>query len=653
MVERFNRFSRINVKDVIPRSRRFRSPEETVSLGMMALTSVAATLLILGIRALGSLEWIELITYDWMVRHQPIRTADPRILVVGITEQDVQESGGILQFSDQIYASLLKKLLAGKPRAVGLDILRDHPVEPGHAAFVQQLQRSNRIIGVTKLGDDAQPVIAPPPALPLEQIGFSDVLVDRDNVIRRALLFGPREVTAFSLQLALRYLQDDGIEPEPSPHNPLYMRLGKTDFIPLQKSDGGYKNVDNRSYQILLDYRGGLQSIQMVSLGAVMKGQVPLARLQNRIILIGTVAESAKDFFSTPYSAGQIERRVPGVMIHAQMVSQFLDAASGARPQRWIWADAYENLWIFGWGILGGVLAWRLRQLLFLLLLAPLSILGLYIACLLAFSLNGWVPLVPPGINFLIVMGGMVAYSAQQARRQQQTVMRLLGQSTSPEIAATLWQRREELLLNGRLPGQCLTATLLFTDLKGFSLIAERYAPELLLTWLNEYLDWMATHVQAQLGVVNKFTGDGIMAVFGVPIAHEEPAEICQDARQAVDCAIAMADTLGVLNDRWQAQGLPKVQMRIGIFTGPVVVGSLGSKVRLEYGVIGDSVNIAARLESLDKDRQPCPCRILTAGQTREFLQGDYRLEPWGTLSLKGKIAQVEVFQILGRIAGD
>ena len=626
--------------------------EETASFSVAAAIGIAVTLLVLGLRAFGLLQWIELTAYDWMVRQQPTLAPDPRILVVGITERDIQDRGGRLQFPDQVYADLLAKLLALQPRAIGLDIWRDYPVQPGHAAFVQQLQRSDRIIGITKLGSPAQIAIAPPPALRPDQVGFNDVLVDQDNVIRRVLLYGPQESTAFSLRLAFRYLQDDRIEPEPSRLNPVEMKLGKTDFLRLQANAGGYRKVDNQGYQVLMSYRGGPESISMVSLGAVLKGQVPSAQIKNCILLVGNVAESAKDFFSTPFSADQAdERRVPGVMIHAQLVSQFLDAASGARPLRWVWTDSIESLWILGWTMAGALLAWRSRRPLFLLFVAPLSALSLYVACFSLFQLNGWVPMVPAGLGFLTAMGSVVAYSAQQARQQQQIVMRLLGQSTSPEIAATLWQRREELLKNGRLPGQCLTATLLFTDLRGFSAISEQYPPEELLTWLNEYLDWMATHVRSQQGVINKFTGDGLMAVFGVPIAHEQLSEIRQDARHAVDTAIAMAETLQVLNERWQLQGLPAVQMRAGIYTGPVVVGSLGSKFRLEYGVIGDSVNIASRLESLDRDRQPCACRILIAGQTREFLEDDYVLEPWGTMALKGKALQVEVFRVIGRSA--
>ncbi|HEY9825822.1 MAG TPA: adenylate/guanylate cyclase domain-containing protein, partial [Stenomitos sp.] len=485
--------------------------------------------------------------------------------------------------------------------------------------------------------------------------------VDPDGIIRRNLLYQPGDLhpataqakeapilPSFSLQLALRYLRDEDIEPEANRYNPEHLQLRNTVFVPLQQNDGGYIKADTRGYQVLLNYRGGPQTIPFVSLGAVLRGEVPEAQIRDRIILIGNVAESAKDFFYTPYSAGQAEGRMPGVMVHAQMVSQFLDAALDQRRLLWVWPEGIEALWILGWALLGAGLAVRSPRLFVLLVTAPASVMVLGGLCFWVMVQGGWIPLVPPLLSFVSATVGAVAYRAQQSQRQQQMVMRLLGQSTSPEIAATLWQQRDALLRNGQLPGQRLTATIVFTDLKGFSTISERYPPEQLLLWLNEYLDEMARQVQQYQGVINKFTGDGIMAVFGVPIAHERPDEIRQDAQNAVDCAIAMGERLDRLNQSWQAQGLPAVQMRVGIFTGPVVVGSLGSPIRLEYGVIGDGVNIASRLESVDKNRQPSACRILIAQQTQACLPSHYQVESWGMLSLAGKQVQVEVFLVTG-----
>jgi adenylate cyclase len=172
--------------------------------------------------------------------------------------------------------------------------------------------------------------------------------------------------------------------------------------------------------------------------------------------------------------------------------------------------------------------------------------------------------------------------------------------------------------------------------------------PEQLLDWLNEYLSAMAEAIQAHHGIINKFTGDGLLAVFGVPIARDTPAAIAQDAQNSVHCALAMADRLDRLNRDRQRQGLPLLQMRVGIFTGPVVVGSLGGQTRMEYGIIGDSVNIASRLESFDKTRQPTPCRILIGHDTLLHLQDRFQVEDWGALTLKGRQTPVQVYRVIG-----
>ena len=258
----------------------------------------------------------------------------------------------------------------------------------------------------------------------------------------------------------------------------------------------------------------------------------------------------------------------------------------------------------------------------------------------------GWLPIIAPVIAALLTTGAVVVYQAQQAQRQQQMVMTLLGQNASKEIADALWQNRDRLLQSGKLPGQRLTATMLFTDIQGFSSISEAIPPEALLDWLNEYLEAMTQEIQRHEGIINKFTGDGLLAVFGVPVPRLEAREIKEDANHAVRCALAMGDRLAQLNQAWEQRGLNSIQMRVGIFTGPIVVGSLGGKDRLEYGVIGDSVNIASRLESCAKERQVDTCRILIAEETKVHLEG-FQLEAWGPMALKGKQQMVNVYRVV------
>jgi class 3 adenylate cyclase len=224
-----------------------------------------------------------------------------------------------------------------------------------------------------------------------------------------------------------------------------------------------------------------------------------------------------------------------------------------------------------------------------------------------------------------------------------------LGQNTSPQIAQALWQGRDRLLKSGKLPGIRLMATMLFADIKDFSSVSEQMLPESLLEWLNELLNAITQEVIERQGIVNKFTGDGVMAGFGVPTGRLQEREVAQDARAAVACALAISDRLEEMNQSWQRLGLPAIQMRIGIFTGPVVAGSLGGKDRLEYGVIGDSVNIASRLESCEKHRQPTNCRILIGYETLVHLQEQFEVESWGLLALKGKQQMVDVYRVVGR----
>lgn len=257
-----------------------------------------------------------------------------------------------------------------------------------------------------------------------------------------------------------------------------------------------------------------------------------------------------------------------------------------------------------------------------------------------------------PALAAILTGSTAIAYQLKRLKRQEQMVMKLLGQQTSPEIAEALWRERDRLLEDGLLPGQSLTATILITDLMGFSTISEKMPPAAVMSWLNEYLAVMSHVIHKYEGIVNKFTGDGILAVFGVPVPRTTLSEVGEDARRAVSCAIAMGEHLQELNREWLARGLPMVQMRVGIFTGPVMVGSLGGKERLEYGVIGDSVNIAARLESYEKNRQPSICRILIARETLVHLQEQFQIESWGSLQLKGKKQKVDVYHVLGRMPG-
>jgi adenylate cyclase len=232
--------------------------------------------------------------------------------------------------------------------------------------------------------------------------------------------------------------------------------------------------------------------------------------------------------------------------------------------------------------------------------------------------------------------------------------MQLFSRHVSKQVAEGIWRDREQFLDGQRPRPQQLVATVLFTDLVGFTSVSEKLPPEELMDWLNEFMEPMAKQVSAHGGVIEQFTGDAIVAVFGVPIARKDEEEISQDAINAVNCALAMGTVLRDLNGHWLAQNRPTTAMRIGIYTGPMVAGSLGSSDRLEYVVIGDTVNVASRLESFDKELffplrlDGRPCRILIGEATLRRLRERFLTERVGEVSLKGKEERIHVYRVLG-----
>jgi len=169
-----------------------------------------------------------------------------------------------------------------------------------------------------------------------------------------------------------------------------------------------------------------------------------------------------------------------------------------------------------------------------------------------------------------------------------------------------------------------------------------------LLKWFNRGMAICVPAITKRSGMVNKFTGDGFLAVFGAPVSMSPK----QDANAAIQAVLEIHRGLESLNRELQSAGEPEMKMRIGGQSGAVLAGSMGSSERLEYAVMGDAVNCASRLESLDKDRQTSVCRILVSSATRELLDTGLQLswEPWGKVSVKGRQAQLDVWELEGEL---
>jgi CHASE2 domain-containing sensor protein/tRNA A-37 threonylcarbamoyl transferase component Bud32 len=368
--------------------------------------------LVIGVRQLGLLERWELNAYDQFVRWQPAQAPDPRLLVVGITEEEITNPGK----SDRVISQLINKLTAYQPRLIGLDIYRDIPAEPGHIELLADLQVNDKVIAICQSGKGSMTGVAPPKDFPEHRLGFSDLVLDIDGIVRRNLLSLTPDPNSkcpapesFGLRLALSYLQQQNIKWQQTPQGQL--QIGTTTFPALEVDSGNYHNLDARGYQIFLRYHSTTVARQ-VTLRQILQGDVKPEWLKDKIILIGVTAESGNDLFYTPFSAGQQGQRMPGVMVHAQMISQILGATLDRQPLPWFWPTIVEWSWIWLWGTAGVLLAWQVKRPLFLVVLAGTGFVLLTGIAYALFTQAGWIPLIPAG---LALGGGIVAVLATKA----------------------------------------------------------------------------------------------------------------------------------------------------------------------------------------------------------------------------------------------
>ncbi|MFB2892918.1 EAL domain-containing protein [Aerosakkonemataceae cyanobacterium BLCC-F50] len=374
------------------------------------ITSLLVTGLLLGIRQMEVLQPLELMEFDRATQLKPEMKPDPRILVVGITEADIQAQKK-WPLSDEILARLIATLQLYQPKVIGLDLYREMPYPPGHAELVKELQAQNVVV-ITKLGESESESVKPPPSAAKQRIGFNDFVLDPDGVIRRNFIFATLQGTpyySFGLRISLKYLQGRHFDLKAEPHQ---LRLGKKIFPNIDPDSGGYQNIDTGGYQILLKYRSRSQNIaSQVTLTQILNGEVDPALVKDKIVIIGTVAPSQKDLFFTPYTATDRENAsMPGVLIHAQMVSQIVSTLEDNQPLFWFWPQWVEWFWLWGWSLIGGILVWRFRRPLFLGIATSVALVILLTVFSVSFAQAGWVPLMVPALGLLVTGSSVAAY---------------------------------------------------------------------------------------------------------------------------------------------------------------------------------------------------------------------------------------------------
>ncbi|MBF2029932.1 MAG: adenylate/guanylate cyclase domain-containing protein [Oscillatoriales cyanobacterium C42_A2020_001] len=611
----------------------------------MAIAVPSVTGVILLLRFTGLLQLLELATLDQLFLLRPLEPIDSRIAIVTISEADIQKLRQY-PFSDATLARLIQNLKQHRPSAIGLDLYRDLPIEPGHSELVKIFATTPNLIGVQKVSQSADSApVAPPPVLKQrDQVGANDFVLDPDGKIRRSFLTVDEQpgqsIFSFSFKLAYQYLAQRGVESNLTPENHIF--AGSTVFRPFESNDGGYIRAHTGGYQILINYRGGIQRFQTIDMMTVLENRVPPEVVRDRIVLIGNIAESHKDLFYTPYSSTLLSppERMPGVVIHANLVSEILSSAMNGREMLHTLPEWAEWLWIMGWVAIAAIISWQQRKSagnarFWLLRRFQLLVAGgcLFAGVYLSFLAGWWIPLVPAFLGITGAAFSIMSYLAHSAAEMRKT----FGRYLTDEVVSNLLETPS----GQQLGGERRKVTVLMSDLRGFSANAERLPPEKVVTLLNLYLGAMADVVDRYKGTINEFIGDGIFVMFGAPIARAD------DCQRAIACAVAMQLAMKTVNDQNQQLGLPVIEMGIGINTGEVVVGNVGSQKRAKYTVIGSHVNLAARIESYTVGGQ-----ILISEDTlREAaydvqVDGELKVEPKG---IRNPITLYEIGGIGGK----
>ena len=398
---------------------------------------------------------------DEFFRLRPKGSVEKQVVVVTIDETDIKLTKK-WPISDQVLAQTIINLRAQKPRIIGLDLYRNLPENPGHQQLEEVFRTTPNLIGVEKITGDR---VEPAPVLKQQnQIALADLVTDSDQKLRRALLSAQDTKdkgsvkSGLATQVALKYLEAKGISLQPLEITQQKFRLGQMIFTPMRHREAGY-NGDVGGYQILMNWHGSTAAFPTIPLRDVLANQIPPDLLRDRIVLIGSIAPSTNDFFNTPYDSSWFssEDRMPGVVVHANIISQLIRSALDGRSLLRGWSGFWQDVWISAWATLGTAGLWFLlsqgerrrkilggRALWGSVAASGVLIGGGYIA-----FLNGiLVPIMPPLAAFIIsAIATTNAYKQQKLERTNQQLELANSQllDYSKNLEAKVEERTQEL----------------------------------------------------------------------------------------------------------------------------------------------------------------------------------------------------------------
>ena len=470
-------------------------------------------------------------------------------------------------------------------------------------------------------------------------VGHNFTIYDADGPVRRSAPFvRVGEVGVPSLAVAAVMLAGP-VKPEAIRRENGTLRVGaaRAPLVPARIPN--LYGPETRAQRMLIRYTGpvlkdGKPTYQDYSFydlfyseQQILAGEKPAvdpAVFRDRIVVIGTTAAGLRDLFTVPFAEGSM----PGMQIHANIVDNLLSRRF-MRPLGAGWNLLALVVCALAVGIAGVALAvWPAAGI------AALIVLAIGWASLLAFGQGVWMDAAAPVLAVAFATFGSTVYQYFVEGREKRQVKRTFSRFVSKDVY-------EQLVADpasARVGGARREMSVLFADIRGFTTFTERGKPEEVVAQLNDYFSRMVDVVFAHRGTVDKFVGDMVMALFGAPLADPDHAD------HAVQAALGMLDALKDQNARWAAEGRPPLEIGIGVNSGDMVAGIIGSDTIMSYTVIGDAVNLGSRLESLNKEYGT---RLIVSEGTRARLKGRYDMKPLGAVTVKGKSEPVNIFEVL------
>ena len=378
--------------------------------------------------------------------------------------------------------------------------------------------------------------------------------------------------------------------------------------------------------RLLVNYRGGPHTFPHYSVADILASRTPPNAFRDRIVFVGSTASGVYDLRVTPFSSVY-----PGLEVHANVADNILRQTFLFRPG---WISLFDLAAMLVLGLVTGLVLPRLRALFSVLLIGVLFF-GYLSASQTIFVRQGiWLNAVYPLLTVVVVYTAVTLYRYIVEEREKKRIRGAFSFYVSPSVVNEMLKNPEKL----KLGGDKKELTVLFSDIRGFTSLAEEMAPEALVQLLNEYLTKMTDVVFEFDGLLDKYIGDAIMAVFGAPLEQENhPIRACRTA-------LKMLNRLTRMRDQWESEGIPRLNIGIGINTGPMVVGNMGSERRFDYTVMGDAVNLASRLEGINKEYGT---QVVISEFTYEWVGEDFFCRELDAVRVKGRARPVKVFELL------